>query len=83
VASRCGSFARRFPPSWSVEETDACFTVRDTNGHVLRSQSHSSFAGVPIAQRGVDDVLLRTPPLAADPPLDTDPLLAADPPLDP
>jgi hypothetical protein len=21
---------RRFPPPWSVEETDACFIVRDT-----------------------------------------------------
>jgi hypothetical protein len=27
---------RRFPPPWSVEETDACFTiVRDANGHAL------------------------------------------------
>ena len=25
----------RFPPSWSVEETDACFIVRDHNGHAL------------------------------------------------
>ena len=24
--------ARRFPPPWSVEETDACFIVRDANG---------------------------------------------------
>ena len=23
---------RRFPPPWSVEETDACFIVRDANG---------------------------------------------------
>jgi hypothetical protein len=23
---------RRFPPPWSVEETDACFIVRDKNG---------------------------------------------------
>jgi hypothetical protein len=27
--------SRRFPPPWSVEETDACFIVRDANGHVL------------------------------------------------
>ena len=27
--------ARRFPPPWSVEETDACFTVRDHNGQQL------------------------------------------------
>jgi hypothetical protein len=23
---------RRFPPPWSVEETDACYIVRDVNG---------------------------------------------------
>jgi len=27
--------ARRFPPPWSVEETDACYIVRDANGHAL------------------------------------------------
>jgi hypothetical protein len=27
--------ARRFPPPWSVEETDACFIVRDANGLAL------------------------------------------------
>ena len=26
---------RRFPPPWSVEETDACFVVRDHNGQAL------------------------------------------------
>jgi len=26
---------RRFPPRWSVEETDACFIVRDANGQAL------------------------------------------------
>jgi hypothetical protein len=26
---------RRFPPPRSVEETDACFIVRDTNGQAL------------------------------------------------
>jgi hypothetical protein len=26
---------RRFPPPWSVEETDACFIVRDKNGQAL------------------------------------------------
>jgi hypothetical protein len=25
--------SRRFPPPWSVEEQDACFVVRDGNGH--------------------------------------------------
>jgi len=24
--------AHRFPPPWSVEETDACFIVSDSNG---------------------------------------------------
>jgi HEPN domain-containing protein len=28
---------RRFPPPWSVEETDACFIVRDANGQALAS----------------------------------------------
>ena len=27
--------ARRFPPSWSVEEQSACFVVRYHNGQVL------------------------------------------------
>jgi hypothetical protein len=27
--------ARRFPPPWRVEETDACFIVRDNNGQAL------------------------------------------------
>ena len=27
--------ARRFPPPWSVEETDACFPVRDASGQAL------------------------------------------------
>ena len=26
---------RRFPPPWSVGETDACFIVRDHNGQAL------------------------------------------------
>jgi hypothetical protein len=26
---------RRFPPPWSVEETDACVIVRDANGQAL------------------------------------------------
>ena len=26
---------RRFPPPWSVEETDACFIVRDESGQAL------------------------------------------------
>jgi hypothetical protein len=31
---------RRFPPPWSVEETDACFIIRDTNGQA-QPQRHS------------------------------------------
>jgi hypothetical protein len=27
--------ARRFPPPWTVEDTDACFIVRDHNGQTL------------------------------------------------
>jgi hypothetical protein len=27
--------ARRFPPPWTVEETDACFIVKDHTGHSL------------------------------------------------
>ena len=27
--------ARRFPPSWTVEELDACFVVRDHNSQQL------------------------------------------------
>ena len=26
---------RRFPPPWSVEQSDACFIVRDHNGQAL------------------------------------------------
>jgi hypothetical protein len=26
---------RRFPPPWSVDESHACFTVRDANGQAL------------------------------------------------
>jgi hypothetical protein len=26
---------RRFPPPWTIEETDACFIVRDANGQAL------------------------------------------------
>ena len=25
----------RFPPPWTAEESDACFVVRDANGHAL------------------------------------------------
>jgi hypothetical protein len=26
---------RRFPPPWSVEDTDACYIVRDASGQAL------------------------------------------------
>jgi hypothetical protein len=29
VLRQAGRAERRFPPPWSVEETDACFIVRD------------------------------------------------------
>ena len=31
--------ARRFPPPWSVEETDACFIIRD---HTVRRSATSN-----------------------------------------
>jgi len=41
--------ARRFPPPWSVEETDACFIVRDANGQAL---AYVYFEGEPGRARG-------------------------------
>ena len=40
---------RRFPPLWSVEETDACFIVRDTNRQAL---AYVYFEGEPGRARG-------------------------------
>jgi hypothetical protein len=34
-ADRLMPSVRRFPPPWSVEETDACFLVRDANRQAL------------------------------------------------
>jgi hypothetical protein len=31
----CAMNSRRFPPPWSVEETDACFIVRDATGQKI------------------------------------------------
>jgi hypothetical protein len=31
--------ARRFPPPWSAEESEACFIVRDANGQALARTS--------------------------------------------
>ena len=33
--SQLPELTRRFPPPWSVEETDACFIVRDANGQAV------------------------------------------------
>ena len=35
------SMPRRFPPPWTVEETDACFIVRDHNGQAPGEQGPS------------------------------------------
>jgi len=32
---RVSTQRRRFPPPWSVEETDACFIVKDSAGQKL------------------------------------------------
>ena len=34
-SARAFQGGRRFPPPWSVEEQDECFTVRDQNGQKL------------------------------------------------
>jgi hypothetical protein len=43
--------ARRFPPPWSVEETDACFIVRDANGQALAYVYFEDQPGRRTAQR--------------------------------
>ena len=38
---------RRFPPPWSVEETAACFIVRDSGAGALdHSPAHDPYEGV-------------------------------------
>jgi hypothetical protein len=32
---RAAITSRSFPPPWTVEETDACFIVKDHSGHSL------------------------------------------------
>ena len=34
-SAKCMMTARRFPPPWTVEETPACFIVRDGNKQAL------------------------------------------------
>ena len=43
--------ARRFPPPWSVEETDACFIVRDHNGQALAYTYFEATKGPEVARR--------------------------------
>ena len=40
--------SRRFPPPWSVDETDACFIVRDANGHGIASQARARWTNASI-----------------------------------
>jgi hypothetical protein len=40
--SQLPELTRRFPPPWTVEETDACFIVRDTNGEALALGMHGA-----------------------------------------
>jgi len=40
VLHRLMPSARRFPPPWSVEETDACFIVRDKKAALSGAPAH-------------------------------------------
>jgi hypothetical protein len=46
--------ARRFPPPWSVEETDACVIVRDHSAYVKFSDTGKSIAPGPDAYKDRD-----------------------------
>ena len=46
--------ARRFPPPWSVEETDACVIVRDHSAYVKFSDTGKSIAPGPGACKDRD-----------------------------
>jgi hypothetical protein len=37
-----GNRLRHFPPPWTVEEADACFVVKDSNGQALVRQLHEA-----------------------------------------
>ena len=43
ASSSCGS--RRFPPPWSVEETDACYIVPDADGRALAMARETERSG--------------------------------------
>jgi hypothetical protein len=56
--------ARRFPPPWSVDEmNNACFIVRDKNGHAL---AYVYFESDPVAARLLT-CLLATKRVASQP----------------
>ena len=45
--------ARRFPPPWTIEEmNDACFIVRDKNGHALAGSGSHLFLAACFAGAG-------------------------------
>jgi hypothetical protein len=56
--------ARRFPPHWSVEETNACFIVRDHNGQALAYVYYEDEPG----RRGAAHLLTRDEARGASPP---------------
>ena len=35
TGAEAGVTPRRFPPPWTVDESDTCFIVRDKNGQAL------------------------------------------------
>jgi hypothetical protein len=37
--------ARKFPPPWTADETDACFIVKDRNGQALSYVYYETEAG--------------------------------------
>ena len=43
--------ASRFPPPWSVEETNACFIVRDADGQALAYVYFEEEPGPPLGGR--------------------------------
>ena len=47
-ASFVNASPRRFPPPWSVEESDACFVARDHNGQQLARLYYRSCGSFPV-----------------------------------
>jgi hypothetical protein len=52
---RAAITSRRFPPPWSVEETDACFIVRDANGQALYFEDTSRDRNRPTMAREAEE----------------------------